>query len=816
MSTLLIIPVCGQVLPEKSQTPAEDTLSSDEDNESFEAELHFEASDSCVFNSEEALVCLYGNATMEYGNMNLKAWKICGDYTNQQVMAEGKKDSSGKMQQVSFKEDEEILSDKIIYNLKTKKGKIYGAFTRQNDMLVYGQEIKKDSSDVIYMRNMKCIPCVDPNAKTLFRSGKAKIIPDDKIITGPVYLEISGIPTPLALPFGYFPNTKKNKSGVLLPFVGNSPGLGLNLRDGGFYWAISDKTDLTLRSDIYTNGSWAVRAFNNYYIRYKMAGNLEAGYSRFVSGDKDIPGNFQVQRSYKFAWSHRTDNRANPKINFQSQVNYMSNRYNRLNALNTGQFLTNAINSNISFSRNFKGSQLLISALHSQNIQSRLVNVTFPQITWNVNRFFPLKGKNSVKENIGTRLGVSYSMEAKNMADGYDSVFFRQDFRKTMRYGIRHSLPVSTSFFLFKYITISPAMQVSGVMYDKSIRKRYEGTVLKTDTIQEFTWAADGNASLNASTRIYFDYIFRNSRVKQIRHLLIPTLSWIYRPDFGREQWGWWRTLPFPNSSLIQYYSIHEIGIYGGTARGAQNALSLNLNNNIEAKVKTKDSTKSSVKKVWLQNLSISGSYNFAADSFQLSLIQITGRNVFFKIFDWVGNATFDPYAQDPVTYRRINRMQFESNGQWARFVSAGSAVNININPEMLHTQTVKREAPNLTNSAERYAGQNATKWNMGIYYNMNYTLLNGKGNWTHVLNGKIDIKPGAFWQFGITSGWDFNARAMSYTSVDIYRELRCWEFRIQWIPFGFRKGYNFSLNLRNPMMSEFKIPRVRNWYDNL
>lgn len=787
-------------------------------NDFIDFPLHFECSDSVTFYMDDNRACLYGDASILYVDKKMQAHQLCMFMNDQTLMALGRTDSSGKVYPAKFNDGtEELESEKLLYNLKTEKGKIYGAYTRQNDMLVYGKEIKKDKNDVIYLNDMKCIPCNDPNSKTIFRAKKAKVIPDDKIITGPLYLEIAGIPTPLALPFGYFPNTRKQKSGILLPFVGNSPGLGLNLRDGGFYWAISEKTDLTLRTDLYSNGSFGLRLINNYNVRYKMAGQLELGYSRFLSGDRDIPGNFQIQQSYALKWVHRTDNRSNPSVNFQSQVNYMSNRYNRFNALNTGQFLTNAVNSNISFSKNFRGSQLLISALHSQNMQSHDVNLTLPQITWNVNRFFPLKSKNSIKENIFTRLGISYAFEAKNDLFGKDTTILKGDITKSMRYGARHSLPVSTNFFIFKYITVTPAMNFSSVMYDKSIRKRVENNIIKTDTIKAFTWAPDANASINLSTRIYFDYLFRKGSVKQIRHLLIPTISYIYRPDFGSEEFGWWRKLEIPNSSLVQYYSVHEIGIYGGTSRGAQNALSINLNNNIEAKTRNKtDSINKFTKKVWLQNLSINGSYNFAADSFNFSLISFSARNVFFKFFDWVGNATFDPYAMDQHTFRRLKTLEFDKTGKPARFVNASSAINVNINPELLQKKEVKRNAPDLTNSAERYAMQSAVKWNAGLYYTMSYAEIAGKGTWNHVMNGRLDLKPGIYWQFGITSGWDFQTKQLSYTSIDLYREIRCWEFRVQWIPFGFRKGYNFSLNLRNPMMSDFKIPRVRNWYDNL
>lgn len=809
-----------------------DTLTASEDSEGLSEQVTYTAEDSVVALPLEGKALLYGKAKVNYGGTDIQAEFIEIDYAKNMILAYGKKDSTGKpIGNPVFKDgDETMEAEKIMYNLKTKKGKIFNALTKQGELLIIGNEIKKDSLNNIYFKNMRCIPCQEADARTAFKATKAKAIPDDKIVTGPMFLEIGNVPTPLGLPFGYFPNTKKQANGILFPTFGNSAERGYNLRQGGYYWGINDKTDMIIRGDIYANGSWLLNTNNNYNVLYKSTGSVNLSYSRFNIGDKDVPKTYSKQKAYEIRWIHNQDNKSNPSIRFGANVNYVNNQtYNRFNAVNSGQYLTNTFQSNINFTKTFKLSSLSLNATHSQNTINKQVDITFPSLTYNVNRFFPFKREAATKQNALDKLGISYLLEARNTLSGKDSTLFKGSPLDSMNYGIRHSVPISTNFNILKYITATPALNLSSVMYTKTIRKEFYTDVIrnhldsqdssiygvKTKNVKDFATAYDANFSTAFSTKVYFDYLFNKGKVKQIRHLLIPTITYNYRPDFGENQYGFYKKVQSDTLGNTSRYTIFEKGIYGGPATGKQNAISLSLNNNLEGKLKQKTDTGITYKKVvLLQNIGIGGSYNFAADSLKMSPVSVTARTVLFKYFDIVAGSSFDPYVYNKTYNNRIDEYTVNKDGRLARLTSASFAVNTSIGSNMLEALRKARQAPNMTNGAENGAendlnAQEQLPWNLRINYNLALTNANDhRLQPTQTLNFSGDLMPTKYWKIGITSGFDFTNQKLSYTSVNIYRDLKCWEARIDWVPFGPRKSYSLTLNLKSSMLSDFKVPK--------
>lgn len=800
-----------------------DTLDAGND-ESLEDKITYTAQDSAVFIASSSNVFLYGKAVVEYGDMNLQSEFIEIDYEKNLVTAYGKKDSLGKNVGTPVFKDgaQEMNAEKIMYNLKSKKGKIFNALTKQGELLVVGKEIKKDSSNVIYMKDMRCIPCQYEDARTVFKATKAKIIPDDKIVTGPMFLEIGGVPTPLGLPFGYFPNTKKQHNGILLPQFGNSSTLGYNLRDGGFYWGINDKTDMIIRGDVYANGSWTLKTTNDYNVLYKANGAVSLSYSQFNFGDKDIPSTAGKEKTYSIKWDHIQDNKSNPTIRFTANVNYVNNqRINRLNAINSGQFLTNTFQSNVNFTKSFKASSLSLNATHNQNTQTHYAEINLPSLTYNINRFFPFKRANAVRQNVLDKIGISYLLEARNSLTGADSTLFKGNIENKLRYGIRHSVPISTNFNIARYITVTPALNFSSVMYTKSTRQEFINhytptSNIKTDTVNGFVGGYDANFSTALNTQVYFDYAFRKGKVSRVRHLLIPTLTYSYRPDLGEEQYGFWKKVQTDTTGRnFKRYSIFDNTLFGGPAIGKTNALTVNLSNNVEAKVRKKTDTGFVYNKVTvLQNVSLNGSYNFAADSFKMSMISLSGRTKIFKYFDLVASSTFDPYGYDLVTRKRIKEFSSTHNQQLVQFAGANLAVNTSFGSNQLEAMRKTRQPPNMTNGAERGAVDDLDKtekipWNLDMYYNLAFTNVNYQTlKTTQTLNMKGDIAPTKNWKLGVTTGFDFTTKRISYTSINIYRDLKCWEAHIDWVPFGIRKSYYLTINLKSSMLREFKIPK--------
>lgn len=826
--------ILSKPIPNDSvKTVTMDSLDNDENGEPLEHPIVYNARDSIRYETKGQRIYLFGDAFVQYEDMNLKSEYIEIDNEKNTITAYGKIDSLGKYEGNPIMKvgDQESTARKIIYNLKTKKGKIYNIQTKEGDLILKGSEVKKDSNNVVYMRNLECIPCQFEDSRTIFKAKKAKIIPDDKIVTGPMYLEIGGVPTPLGLPFGYFPNTKKRHSGILIPFFGNSDALGFYLKDGGFYWGISDRTDMTIRGDIYSNGSWGLRTTNNYNVNYKYNGALSLGFSEFRNGEKEIPLLYSKQRDISINWRHSQDQKNNPTIRFSSDVNIRTSKYNKFNAQNTGQYLTNTFQSNINFTKTYKIGTLGINARHDQNTQTKLMNISFPELTFNVNRFYPFKKENRIKQNPIDKIGISYLLEARNTLSGADSSIFKGNIGDSLKYGFRHTLPISTNITLFKYFTLTPALNLSAVMYTKTTRKELNeatNTIVRT-TDKNFKTGYDANFNTSLTTKVFMDYMFKGKRIKQIRHLLIPSLAYMYRPDFGEEQYGFWKdVISDTTNRFINKYSIFENNLFGGPVQGTQNSLSVNLNNNLEAKIRKKTDTGFVYNKATiLQNLSFAGAYNFAADSFKMSLVSMTGRTKIWKYFDLVFGSTFDPYYSTVITntltnvestYRTKDYL-YNTNGRIADFKTGNIAINAAFSSNNI---TSRAKKPDLTNAAEKGAvntntaqAQERLPWNLNIYYNLTYTKVLDKLRDIQTVNFSGDISVTKYWKLGVTSGYDFTNKNLSYTSINLYRDLHCWEARIDWVPFGFRKSYSLTINLKTSMLSDVKVPRQRQWYDN-
>lgn len=822
--------------------PIADTIPLNDEQESIEEQIKYTAQDSAVAMPETGKAFLYGKSKIEYGTMNLEAEFIEIDYNKNVVTAYGKKDSTGKnVGTPVFKEgDETMEADKIMYNLKTKKGKIFNALTKQGDLLVIGNEIKKDSTNIIYMKDMKCIPCQEADSRTSFKATKAKIIPNDKIVTGPMYLEIGGIPTPLGLPFGFFPNTKKQHNGILMPTFNNSATQGLNLRQGGFYWGINDMTDMIIRGDIYANGSWALNTTNNYRVLYKSTGSTYLSYSQFNIGDKDIPTSFSKKNAFEARWTHTQDNRNNPTTRFSANVNFIKNQnINRLRADNSEQFLQNTFQSNIIFSKTFKLSSLSINASHSQNSQTGQMTLTLPQLTYNINRFNPFKRKDAVKENVFDKIGVNYLLQISNSLSGKDSTIFKGSIADSMRYGVLQSLPISTNFNLLKFITVSPGLNLSSFSYLKGIEKSYyldttlvktsEGATKKvyvprqkTTTTDGFITGYDASFTTAFTTKVFFDYMFNKGKISQIRHLLIPTLGYTYRPDYSESKYGFYKPIQIDSAGTIGQYSKFERGVFGGPSRGKENSLSINLNNNLETKIKQRTDTGVNYKKiVLLQNVSLSTKYNFAADSIKMSDLILTGRTVLFKNININVSSGFNPYVYNQQTKKVVNKYLINEGRGAARFTNASISVNTTLGSDMVEAAKKLRNPPSINNGAEKSAEQDKNNgqgqpWNMGVNYNLILTNTDAKKiQPSHQLGLTMDFKPTKFWKLGVRSGYDFTNQKLSYTNITLYRDLKCWEAEINWVPFGINKSYRLTINLKTALLNEFKIPRQSLPIDN-
>lgn len=804
--------------------PLTDTVIQAETNGSFLKEkVHYTANDSMVIDMVNQKAYLYGNAEVLYEDIKLKAGFIEIDFKGKLVHATGIKDSLGKdSERPVFEQGEDkFTAGNITYNFDTKKGKIRDVITQQGEGYIHGRDIKKDTNNIYYVAHGKYTTCDLEHPHYYIGAKKIKVIPNDKIITGPADLHIADIPTPLAIPFGYFPNKKGRASGILLPTYGESYNWGFFLRDGGFYFGANEFVDLAVRGDIYANGSFGAKANTNYKKRYRYDGGLNVSYSRIIDGDRELP-NSTKRNEFFVRWNHSQDTKAHPSSRFSANVNAGSSSYNRYNGNVTGDYLSNTFQSNIAYSKSFTGTPFNFSAnaRHSQNTITKRIDISLPELTLSMNRIYPFKSKTTVGSKWYDKLGISATANARNDISTYDSLLFEDETLEQMRNGVRFNVPISTSFNVLKYFTLTPSVNIGSSVYYKTIRQQYDPTAntILIDTVPGVKAANDYNASMGLSTRLYGDYFFKTKRLKQIRHVATPTFSASYRPDFSESQYGYYRNVQSDVLGNTQQYSIFQNGIYGSPASGRSGLINFSLNNSLEAKIRRQtDSGSVDSKASILESFNIGFSYNIAAKDYNWSTINLNGRTKLFKVIDINAAAVLDPYQMDTAGVR-IERYEW-NNGRVGRLVNANLSVSTNLRSKERNdkpkTSTIAtRDQLDYINANPDAYVDFSVPWNLSIYYNLNYSKPGLKELVTQSATFSGDLSVTPKWKIGITSGYDFTRNEPTLTSINIYRDLHCWEMRFNWVPFGFRQSFSLDISVKSAVLQDLKLSRKKDWYD--
>jgi LptD protein len=795
--------------------------------------VEYSAEDSIRFEVGNKMIYLFGKAKVKYLDINLEAEYIEINSENNVVSAWGMKDSLGKAfgRPVFTQKETSFTSDTMRYNFNSKRARISQVITQEGEGFIHGEQVKKDADDNICIRHGEYTTCNLEHPHFSIKAGKLKIIKNDKIVTGPAYLSIEGIPTPLAVPFGFFPNKKGRSSGIVIPTYGYSPAQGYFLRDGGYYFGINDKVDLTLLGDIFSMGSYGVKAISQYANRYKYNGTVDIGYSKNIFGArflKDIPNsNYSAQSNFFVRWRHTQDTKARPGTSFSANVNAGSANYNSFNSLNTTLILTNTFLSSIAYSVSKSWYNLSLNLGHSQNTNTRDISITLPEGQFNINRFFPFKRKVQVGtkkwyENIGVNSNVNF----RNQINTKDSMLLRPSAIRKLQNGVQATVSASTQFKVLKHFTFSPSINYTNRTYFATVEKFYDNATQQLITDTMFFWQnarniknrSEFNVQGSLTTRLYTMVEFKRGAVSALRHVLTPQLTMTYRPDFSTQIYGYYG----PDGSFAPY-SPYEIGVYGQPSIGQQGLVGLNLGNNLEMKVKNKrDTTGTGLKKVIIiEQLNIGASYNVAADSLRLSLITINGRTTLFKNLGVNFNSAFDPYST--VNNIRVNKTEWAENKRLVRLTGANLALNMSLRPK---DKSLAKK--NLTPDEEEMLKRKKANPDMFIDFNLPYTLnISYNLNYnpaaagtefnpkvTQTLNFSGDIRITGKTKMGFTSGYDFINKEIAFTSLDIYRDLHCWELSANWIPFGFRKSYNINVRVKASVLQDLKLTRRRSWQD--
>ncbi|MDP1622324.1 MAG: putative LPS assembly protein LptD [Bacteroidales bacterium] len=810
----------------------------------LDAKVDYAAKDSLRFEIKGQKVFLFNEADIKYQEISLKANYVEIDFTKNLFYATGTKDSTGKEIGIPefFDGTQNFKSKTINYNYTSKRGYINTVFTKQDEGYLHGTIVKKMENNVTYIKSGSYTTCdLEENPHFAFKFKKGKVIPGRRVITGPAYMEIADVATPLFIPFGFFPNKTGQRSGIIIPTYGESADRGFYFENFGYYWAASQYMDIKVLADIYTHGSWAVKPTLRYNNRYHYNGSLNFSYAINVLGDADSP-DFQKRRDFQVRWVHSQDGKARPHSNFSANVNVVSNTFNKYNLSSSAQsYLSNTFQSSVNYSTNFSGKYYLnLNFNHSQNTLNKTINITLPQLSFSVNQFYPFRRQNPVgKIRWYEQISMKYNMDAENRYNTADSNFLKGTWADSMQNGMRHSYPISGTFRVLKFFNWSNSINLTDRMYLKTIRKYYQTDTIvegadtllpgyKSRNVPGFANAIDFSMSSSLNTRIYGMYQFKgNGIIRAVRHMVTPSVSFYYTPDWGAPSLGYYRYIDNDTNTINpSVYSKFERSIYGAPPGQKSGTVSFSISNNLELKVRNRKDTVTGVKKIPLiDDLSIRCSYDIARDSVNWSPVTVSGRSTIIKGLTIQYGSTWNLYARDSLG-RSTNTTEWEANHRIIRLDNttwdAGLTYAVSSEKVKKKNKTDKgteQEQKDVQDYYDYYVDFDIP-WSFSINYNFHYGKSYNSSSKKRVeqltqafnFNGQLNITPK--WKVSLTSGWDFVSNELTYTSIDIYRDLHCWEMRFGWIPKGGRQSWNFSINVKASILQDLKLNKKKDFRD--
>ena len=830
-----------------SQDIEKDTIYSDTlKNKLILDDVRRKAKGYIKINNKEKIITLFDNAELYYMDIELRSGIIKFDWETNVVSAGRIKDSLGNyIQSPIFKQGgDEINPDSLRYNFDTKKALIWNSRTTQNEMNVFSSATKKENDSIYFIKEAKVTTSKnldDPEYYIRVRSGK--FIPKNKIIAGPSNLYIYDVPTPIFLPFAYFPLTEDRNSGFIFPTIGQNNRRGYFFQNGGYYLAPSEYFDLTLLGDYYTNGSYGMRVESSYRKRYSFNGRLSLRFENLIDGERGLPG-YSKSNIYNIRWTHSQDSKANPYNRFSASVNLGSSNYFResLNQINTPNFLNNTLNSSVSFSKTFRGYpsvNVSLTASHSQNTRSKTVDLVLPTFQGNVERVYPFVKKNGQKKGIIKNINLQYTFRGENRINTTDSLFFKKGMFDDAKYGMKHTIPVSTNFKVLKHFSVSMNGNFDEIWTGNTILRNDYDTVNQQEggkiQVKGFDRFSQYNFGMSLGTTIYGLFNFKeNSRIQSIRHVIRPSVSYNIRPSFEK----YYDTYIIDANGNTAEYTRFEENFFGLPSRRYSSAIGLQISNNIEAKIKEKDSLATEPRKVTiLNNLNFSTSYNLAADSLKLSPVRMTtGTNLFKNKLNLNLSATFDPYSINNNGFR-INKLNIADGGGLFRMTSANLNMNFSIDSKSFNSKNKSENSENLTGGGRTDdlfgSSQDLTKstfdddeddgrrkenlteyinkigWDFRFAHSLTY-LNNRKqrkiGNNSLMFSGNIILSKK--WKIGGSSGYDFKNKGFTYTQLRFERDLDSWKMNFSWVPFSIRESWYFFIGIKSGFLSDLKYDK--------
>lgn len=804
-----------------------DTLVSDtvpkEEKPLFESSIEYNADDTIVFSLTGQKVFLSKNAFVKYGEIELKAYYIELDLEKKEAFAYGIQDTTGTfIHTPEFKDgSEKFTSKQLKYNFDTGKGLVNEIITEQEGGYVHSEVTKRINDKTFYLRNGKYTTCDHEHPHFYVKMTKAKMIKDDKIISGPLFLYLEDVPMPVFLPFAMFPFSSSYTSGIIMPSYGEEQRRGFNLRGGGYYWAINDYLDLALKGDIFANGSWGTYIESKYKKRYRFGGSLAGEYHFNKFGDKGL-SDYSESTDFAIRWIHTQDPKANPYRTFSASVNFSTSNNDRNNSTSIRKITNNQKQSSISYSKKWADSPFSLnsSLRHSQNSRDTTIALTLPSMSLNMTQIYPFRKKGkSTKLKWYDKVGVSYSSKLENRINTKEKELMNSSFAKDWKNGYQHSIPITTNFKLAKDLTLSPTLNYQGIVASRTIRRTWDETALnnvREDTIQGFKYAHNysTSASLSLSPKIYGMYTMKNenSKLEAVRHVMTPSISVSYTPEIGVPRSKYYKTYRNKDTGKDVEYSIFAGGMYQApTGAKESGSISLSLDNNVEAKMRVANDstgTEESKKVKIIESLKFSTSYNMFADSLNWSNIRMSGRTKLFnKKLDINVNSTIDPYDLN------ANNIKIDKFGP--RLTNASVKLGFSLSAKDFQSSG---DDNNDEESSEPWRDSRYVDfdipWSFSLDYGWTYSKPKKESNVTQVIGvtGNIGLTPK--WQVSFSTGYDFTEGEVTATQFTITRDLHCWQMSFNAIPFGAYQSYNFRINVESSILQDLKYEKKEAWQD--
>lgn len=825
--------------------------------------VNFSSSDSMIVLGRNYLF-LYGDGKVDYGDLKLDAAKIEVNMDKSEVYAVGRPDSVGDIigKPVFVQGGDTYESNTMNYNFKSRRGLITDVITQQGEGYLTGGTTKKTEDDYYYVEDGIYTTCDNhEHPHFYFQLTRAKVKPKSNIVMGPAYMVLEGLPLPVAVPFGYFPFTDKYASGVIVPSFGDDYNRGFYLSDGGYYFAINDNIDLALTGEIYTKGSWGLAARSTYTKRYKYNGSFNISYLKTIYGEKGQP-DYSKQTNFQVIWNHSQDSKANPNMNLSASVNFTTSGYTRndLNSYYSSGFTENTKSSTVNMTYRFPQSKWSLSTTLNiaQRTQDSTLTVSFPNINVSMSQIYPFKRKHPVgDERWYEKIRISYSGQFQNSLTSKQDVFFKKSLIKDWRNGMKHNLPVSATFSLFKYFNLTPSITINDRMYTSKVRRQWDPNSASEvcDTTYNFYNVWDFNASVSLDTKIYgfFQPLpFLGDKVKMIRHVMTPTISFSGAPDFGSSFFGYYGHYDYVDSQgqkQTRRYSLFPNALFGVPGQGKSGTVSFSLANNLEMKVKSDNDSIGEKKISLIENFTVSQSYNFAADSLNWSNINTSLLLRLTKGFNLNLSAVWDVYtyqlnaAGNPV---RVNIPRWKCGKGLGRLSSTGTSFSYTLNNKTFSRKDGDKKKNKGDNNRQDNPGDNddsrgapggnsptgkgmdgdivldedgymewSVPWNLTFNYSINYGYgsfnkkkMEYNGRITQNLSLSGSIQPTKNWNFSFSASYNFDTHKIAYMNCNISRDLHCFTMRASVIPVGPYKSYNFHISVKSSLLSDLKYDK--------